>query len=178
MAAATDGHPENAAASAYGGLVAATVVAGRVAVRRLALDDEIVGVLVVPDRTLPTADARAALPDSVPFADAAFNLGRLGLLTAGLADRRQLLPEAFEDRLHQDARARLFPEAARLLAALADGGALGACWSGAGPSLLGLATAATSGAVAEAAGAALSATGVPGRIIVAGVDHAGVVVSS
>lgn len=172
---AVDGHPENAAASAYGGLVAATAIEGRVAVRRLALDDELIAVLVVPDQHLPTAEARAALPASVPFADATFNLGRLGLLVAGLADRRQLLPEAFEDRLHQTARGRLFPEAARLLAALRHGGALGACWSGAGPSLLGLCARSSAAEVAEAAGAALSDAGVAGRVVVAGVDHRGVV---
>ena len=60
--------------------------------------------VVVPDRPLPTAAARAVLPATVPHADAAFNLGRMGLLIAGLADRTVLLPEAGEDRLHQDAR--------------------------------------------------------------------------
>ncbi len=43
-------------------------------------------VAVVPDRQLATSRARGTLPDTVPHEDAAFNLGRLGLLVAGLAD--------------------------------------------------------------------------------------------
>jgi len=133
---AIDGHPENAAASTFGGLVAATTVAGRPVHRRLALDPALRFVIVIPDRPLATAAARAALPAVVPHADAAFNLGRMGLLVAGLSDHRALLPEATEDRLHQSARAALFPEAPALLAGLRAAGALASCWSGAGPSLL------------------------------------------
>lgn len=136
VGAAVDGHPENAAASAYGGLVAATTVAGKPVARRLGLDPQLAFVVLVPDRTLLTKDARAALPAEVHHADAAFNLGRMGLLVAGLADRTQLLAEACEDRLHQEARASLFPEAAQLLAGLREAGAIASCWSGAGPSLL------------------------------------------
>ena len=66
------------------------------------LDPGLRFVVVVPARQLPTAAARAVLPATVPHADAAFNLGRMGLLIAGLADRTVLLPEAGEDRLHQE----------------------------------------------------------------------------
>ncbi len=75
----------------------------------------------------------------VPFADAVTNLGRLGILLAGLADASQLVAAAGgEDRLHQSARTELFPEAPELLATLLAGGATVATWSGAGPSLLGI----------------------------------------
>src|SRR3712207_6851744 len=40
-------------------------------------------------------------PASVLHGDASFNLGRLALLIAGLADVDQLVPAAMEDRLHQ-----------------------------------------------------------------------------
>lgn len=136
VAAAVDGHPENAAASLLGGLVTATVVNERPMAARLRLDPALVFVVLVPSRRLATEQARAALPAQVPHADAAFNLGRMGLLLAGLADRRVLVPEASEDRLHQRARGELFPEAAGLLSGLLGAGALAACWSGAGPSLL------------------------------------------
>ena len=59
-------------------------------------------------------------------------------MLAGLADHRLLIREAAEDRLHQDYRSPLFPEAPQLLAGLLAGGALAACWSGAGPTLLGI----------------------------------------
>ncbi|MDQ3569762.1 MAG: homoserine kinase [Actinomycetota bacterium] len=136
VAAAADGHPENAAASVLGGLVTATVVGGRPVASRLLLDPALAFVVLVPSRSLPTEQARSALPSEVPYADATFNLGRMGLLLAGLADRRLLVPEAAEDRLHQGARAVLFPEAPELMARLIAAGARATCWSGAGPSLL------------------------------------------
>ena len=139
VGAAADGHPENAAASVLGGLVTATVVDGRALAARLPLDPALAFVVLVPSRRLATEQARAALPARVAHSDAAFNLGRMGLLLAGLADRRLLVPEAADDRLHQPARGQLFPEAARLLAGLLDAGAMAACWSGAGPSLLAVA---------------------------------------
>lgn len=177
VAVAVDGHPENAAASVLGGLVAATLVEGRPVVRRLRLDPGLRFVVVVPDRQLATREARAALPASVPFADAVFNLGRLGLLVAGLADRLALVPGAGEDRLHQDARGRLFPEATGILGALREAGAVVVCWSGAGPSLLGVCTSAeVAVAVREAGAAALEAAKLPGQAIELAADLDGLVV--
>jgi homoserine kinase len=175
VAARVDGHPENAAASVVGGLVAAGTVAGKPRAARLPLDPSLVAVVVVPDRTLPTVEARQVLPDRVDRQDAAFNLGRMGLLLAGLADRRVLVSEATEDRLHQEYRSALFPEAPGLLAALVDGGALAACWSGAGPSLLGVTTAAEAPSVRAAARVAMDAAGVPGQVLVLRPDLVGLV---
>jgi homoserine kinase len=161
----TDGHPENAAASTLGGLVAATVVDGRPVARRLSLDPGLRGVLVIPERPLATVEARGALPPTVPHGDAAFNLGRLAVLVAGLADRRQLVAEAFDDRLHQEARTRLFPESAALLRGLRDAGALGACWSGAGPTLLAVVDEGAVPAVSAAAEGLVEAAGVAARVV-------------
>jgi homoserine kinase len=174
--AAVDGHPENAAASAFGGLVVATSIGSRPVYRRLALDAGLRFLFVVPDRTLETKAARAALPEQVPHADAAFNLGRMGLLIAGLADRRVLLPEAADDRLHQTARAALFPEAPAILAGLRAAGALTSCWSGAGPSLLGVCEAASAAAVAEAARRLLDRENVAGEVRLLEADLRGVTV--
>jgi homoserine kinase len=176
VAARVDGHPENAGASFAGGLVTATTVEGAPVVSRLPLDDALAFVVLVPDRTLPTAEARAALPAHVPHRDAAFNLGRAGLLMAGMADHTRLAPEAMEDRLHQPYRAALFPESAALLAGLAGAGALSACWSGAGPSLLAVCTHDTAGAVRDAGESLLREHGVPGRALRLEADLEGLVV--
>jgi homoserine kinase len=174
---AVDGHPENAAASAFGGLITATNVGNRPVYRRLALDAGLRFLFVIPDRTLATEAARAALPEQVPHTDAAFNLGRMGLLIAGLADRRVLLPEAGDDRLHQTARAALFPEAPAILAGLRAAGALTSCWSGAGPSLLAVCETASAGAVAGAAQRLLDGEGVAGEVRLLDADLRGVTVS-
>lgn len=176
VAARIDGHPENAAASVVGGLVGATLVKGAVRAVRLPLDGELVFVVVVPDRPLPTARARQALPNEVKRTDATFNLGRMALLLAGLADRSLLIREATEDRLHQDYRSPLFPEAPQLLARLHEAGALATCWSGAGPSVLGICAAVEGVGIRAVAEAAMGEVGVHGRVLLLRTDLEGLVV--
>ena len=175
VAARVDGHPENAAASVLGGLVAATMVEGRPVARKLALDPGLRFVVVVPDRPLPTAEARAALPLSVPLTDAAANLGRMGLLIAGLADRSQLIAEATGDRLHQAARTPLFPESEVLLACLLDAGARAASWSGAGPTMVGICDSEKAAAVAEAASRTMNSLQLAGRTLLLEADTGGLI---
>ncbi|MHB8220141.1 MAG: homoserine kinase [Acidimicrobiales bacterium] len=175
IAAHVDGHPENAAASVVGGLVVAGIVRGAVRVAKVPMDPALALVAVVPDRSLPTAKARQVLPAQVSREDAAFNLGRMGMLLAGLADHRVLVREAAEDRLHQDYRAPLFPEAPMILSGLLDGGALAVCWSGAGPTLLGICTGTQAPSVRRAGEAALDDAGVPGRVFVMKPDRIGLV---
>ena len=175
VAAAYDGHPENAAASAFGGLVTATSVGGAPVHAALPLADALELVAVVPDRNLATPEARGVLPERLSREDAVFNLGRLGLLLAGLADPAALVPAATEDRIHQPARTALFPEAPVLLAALVDAGALAACWSGAGPTLIGFVTPETAEPVRAGAGAALAAAGIEGRVLSLRADRRGLV---
>src|SRR5687768_16763126 len=55
VAAAVDGHPENAAASVLGGLVTATTIEGAPLAARLPLDDHLRFVVLVPTRPLATA---------------------------------------------------------------------------------------------------------------------------
>jgi homoserine kinase len=176
VAARVDGHPENAAASVVGGLVAATTVKGAVRAVRMPLDVGLVFVALVPDRSLATSKARQALPQQVVRADATFNLGRLTLLLAGLADRSLLIREATEDRLHQDYRSPMFPEAPQLLARLVEAGALAACWSGAGPTLLGICDGGVGESVRTKAQAAMAEVGVPGRAVVLRPDLEGLII--
>jgi homoserine kinase len=171
---AVDGHPENAGASALGGLVATAVVDGHPVARRLKLDPDLRYVVVVPHRELATTTARAVLPKTVPFTDATFNLGRLSLLVAGLADRHQLLATAGDDRLHQQPRSELFPEAPAILKGLREAGALTSCWSGAGPSLLGICGSDEAVAVADAAKSLIEHNDVGGSVLLLQADLSGV----
>ena len=173
---AVDGHPEPAAASARGGLVVAAVVDGAPVARHLRLDPDIRFVVVVPDKQLATSRARGTLPEMVPHEDAAFNLGRLGLLVAGLAAHTQLLAAAGDDRLHQDQRRPLFPEAPELLAGLREAGALTSCWSGAGSSVLGICNVDDAGAVAVSARSLMAQLGLDGEVLELEADLGGTVV--
>jgi homoserine kinase len=175
IGAQEDGHPENAAASFVGGLVVATKVRGAVRAVEMPLDPLIAIVAIVPDRPLSTARARQALPHQVGIVDATFNLGRFGLLLAGLADHRMLSREAGEDRLHQDYRSPLFPEAPKLLNGLLSAGALMACWSGAGPTLLGVTTVDAAQTLRENATVAMEEAGVVGEVLLLHPERAGLV---
>lgn len=175
VAAAYDGHPENAAASVFGGLVAAASVDGRPVYAPLPLSEQLAFVVIIPDRDLATPESRAVLPETLTRADTVFNLGRMGLLVAGLADPDSLVPQATDDRIHQPARTTMFPEAPRLLGALVGAGALAASWSGAGPALIGFVRAGSAVSASAAARAALEAAGVPGRVAVFQADRRGIV---
>ena len=175
VATAYDGHAENAAASVFGGLVAATMVAGQPAHAALPLSEELAFVALVPDRNLATPEARGVLPETLTLADTVFNLGRMGLLVAGLADPGSLVPEAMDDRIHQPARTALFPEAPDLLRALVESGALAAGWSGAGPTLVGIVREGTAATVLAGAEAALASAGIGGTAMILRADRRGIV---
>ena len=100
---------------------------------------DLCAVVFIPEATALTRAARAALPPTVPHADAAFNLAAAGGLVLGLhmGDAR-LIAAGMHDRLHEPYRARLFPHLEPMTAAARAAGALGACLSGAGPSVLAL----------------------------------------
>lgn len=137
VAARLDGHPENAAASVLGGLVAATTLDdGSPWAVQLPLDEDASFVVLVPDRPLSTLKARASLPPHVAHGDAARNVSRTGVLIGALADLSLFRPGLMDDCLHQPYRLTLMPEAERLIEAMVRAGALGAAWSGAGPSIV------------------------------------------
>lgn len=176
IAADIDGHAENAAASLLGGLVAASLSPERgVIARKLPLDEAWRFVVVVPEEELSTEEARLALPESASFSDIVHNLNALGLLIAGLGDHREFVAWSMNDTLHQPYRAPLLAFADELLARLVESGAAGSCWSGAGPSMLGLVTNETANDVAVAAKEFLHARSIPGEVYLLDADRAGLV---
>jgi homoserine kinase len=133
LAAELEGHPDNVAAALRGGFV----VCDGTRVHRFEPPMGLEAVLVVPNETLATAQARSALPAHVPLADAVFNVAHAAILVLGLASGDwELIGEGLRDRLHQPFRAELYPRSAELLERAAALGALGATISGAGPSVL------------------------------------------
>jgi homoserine kinase len=169
-----DGHPENAAASSFGGLVVAADVGGTPISRHLELDPGLRFVALIPEVELLTSAARAALPDVVSRQDVIFNLGRMGLLIAGLADRSQLVAAAGDDRIHQGPRSALFPQAPALLAGLREAGALTSFWSGAGSTILAVCDQEVAPQVAGSAEQLLLVHSVPGQVRVLEADNGGI----
>lgn len=137
LATILEGHPENAAAALYGGFVVAVRTDRRPSAVRFDPPEELLVVLFIPDRQLETPRMRGVLPESVPHRDAVHNVGRASLTVAAMASGRlDLLAVATDDRLHEPYRAAVFPELPGLIAAARAAGALGACLSGAGSSIL------------------------------------------
>ncbi len=136
-AAQIEGHPDNVAACVLGSIVASAIDAGGVArAVRLELPAIYDVAVVVPDFLLPTAAARAVLPDQYSRQDAVFNVQRSALLIAALATgTTNAFPAAFEDRMHQPYRYALVPGLEEIVNLRAPG-LLGCALSGAGPSIL------------------------------------------
>ena len=137
-----EGHADNVAAALMGGFVVTFTRGDGTRCRgaqALAEDDS-------PDRGHAEREAgnkkiarRAAA--NVSRADAVHNLQRTALFVAALEERRyELLWDAMQDRLHQTARQSLIPGLAEALAMPRMPGLLGVALSGAGPSVIALAT--------------------------------------
>src|SRR5215213_3325667 len=133
-----EGHPDNVAASLYGGFLASTICSdGNVISAKFDWPAHIRVVVVSPHSQLSTHVARAALPQTVSRQDAVHNLQRTALFTAAIAQQRyDLLWEAMRDRLHQQHREALVPGSAEALALPRMRGLLGVALSGAGPSII------------------------------------------
>ncbi len=146
LAVEIEGHPDNVSAALDGGFV---ICEGGGA-HRFEPPMGLEAVLVVPDEAVRTSEARAALPGSVPMADAVFNVAAASTLTLGLATGDwELVAAGLADRLHQPHRAHLYPRSAQLVRDAASLGALGATVSGAGPTVLVWCTFETTGRVIE-----------------------------
>jgi homoserine kinase len=133
LATEIEGHPDNVAASLLGGLV----ICDGADVRRLEMPADLAAVLLIPNKAVRTSLAREAVPETVPIADAVYNVAHAAKLVAGLAGADfELIAAGLGDRLHQPYRAHLYPRSAEVVAQAADHGALGATISGAGPTVL------------------------------------------
>ncbi|KAG6884860.1 hypothetical protein C0993_007725 [Termitomyces sp. T159_Od127] len=101
---------------------------------------------IIPRFELSTARAREVLPAAYSRKDLVFNLQRLAVLTTALGQSPpdpDLIYEAMKDRVHQPYRRSLvpgLPEVTSRITPATHPGLLGICLSGAGPTVLALAT--------------------------------------
>lgn len=179
LAAAAEGHADNAAAALLGGFCVVSRASGSLDAVRLEPPARLRVALLIPERPLSTADMRAALPREVPFESAVHNVGAVALTVAAMATGRlEMLRGGTLDQLHEPYRAAVYPELPTLVAAARDAGALGACLSGAGSTIIAFAD---SDLAAEAVASALreqaARLGLPGRTHVGRPRAAGASVS-
>jgi homoserine kinase len=141
-AAEMEGHADNVGAALLGGFVVTfTRADGTVVAVRKRWPKMIRLIVVTPMTTLETKKSRAVLKPNVSRADAVHNLQRTALFVAAVEERRfDLLWDAMQDRLHQSDRQTLIPGLGDVLAMPRMPGLLGVALSGAGPSVIALAT--------------------------------------
>ncbi|KAK6458823.1 homoserine kinase [Scheffersomyces xylosifermentans] len=103
-------------------------------------------VTIIPNFEVSTDSSRAVLPESYTREDVVYNLQRLAILTTALTQEtpnNKLIYEAMKDRVHQPYRSGLIPGLQKVLASVTPDthpGLCGICLSGAGPTILCLAT--------------------------------------
>lgn len=170
IATEMDGHPDNAAAAVFGGLVLADASGG---VHRLPWHVTLQAIVAVPDEPFATSHARRLLPTVYDADVVARSIARVAALTAGLVGGdAALLAEAAGDEIHEAPRAESRPDVAELIAVARAAGAVHAAWSGAGPSMLALVGA---GELERVADALRRCLGSGGTVLVPGIATTGVI---
>lgn len=136
IASTLEGHPDNVAASLYGGLVISVQEDKHIHTIQLKCDPALHVVLAIPEFTLSTQKARNILPKTVDFSDAIYNISRSSLLVACVATGQlEMLSTAMKDKLHQPYRSTLIPGFDDVVEAALSAGALSIALSGAGPTI-------------------------------------------
>lgn len=136
-AVALEGHPDNAAPSLLGGLVAVTWTDAGPLALRLPLSKRVAFAFAAPAVEVSTQRARAALPQHVPHSAATRNLGRVAALLHGLAmGDPAAVAAGFGDELHVPYRLPLIPRGSAVMEAAVDAGAWAATISGSGSGIV------------------------------------------
>jgi homoserine kinase len=92
---------------------------------------------IIPDFTLSTKEARAVLPDKIPYKDGVFNVGRVSLLIAALANGNfDMFKFACKDRLHEIYRGGLIGNYNEIIEESSRLNSLCVFLSGAGPTIM------------------------------------------
>ena len=140
LAAELEGHPDNVAASLFGGLVIVGREGKDFRWLRLEVPENLKVVVAIPEKRLSTQRARDILPEKISLSDAVFNLSRVAMLVSSLISGRwQYLAVSTQDRLHQPYRSSLVPGMEEVFEAALKEGARGAFLSGAGSTVAALA---------------------------------------
>ena len=140
LADAIEGHPDNVAPALFGGCQVVIRSGDRLLSVPCPVDEKFRAVLLVPNVEIPTDEARAVMPKSVPMQDAVHNIGRAALLALALSrGDAPFLALATQDVLHQPYRSTLFPPMSGIFDAAMQAGARGVFLSGSGSTILALA---------------------------------------
>ncbi|MGE7876168.1 homoserine kinase [Peribacillus muralis] len=146
-----EGHPDNAGASVHGGLVVGLHTERRTDVVSFPIEGVKV-IAVIPDFELMTEDSRNVLPASLPYKDAIAGSAAANVLVAAVLTKDwKLVGDMMQsDRFHQPYREELVPHLTLIEEIVLQEGGFGTALSGAGPTVLSLASTEKSAAVLKA----------------------------
>jgi len=166
IATAIEGHPDNVAPAVFGGAVLSVHTPAGLVTAALRVAPGIELLIALPPFPNDTKAARAALPHTVPHADAAVAAGRAAALVQGLASGDgALLGAGLDDVLHVPFRRGRIPGYDAVVGAAKGAGAFGATLSGAGSAILAIAPRERSAAVGAAMLAAWDDFGIEAELI-------------
>jgi len=177
LAARLEGHPDNAAASLFGGLVIVGPDGNNLKCLKLDIPRGLKVVVVIPEITVSTQKARKVLPQNVPFFDAVFDLSRVAMLVSSLIKGKwECLALATEDRLHQPYRKALLPGMDEVFDSARRAGARGVFLSGAGSGIAALVDQ-NEGKIGRAMREAFLRKGLESKVMVLEIDNKGALIS-
>lgn len=141
IANSMEGHPDNVAPATYGGLTSSIIVHDKAITNSVPVGNDLSFITVSPEIEVSTEEARQALPDTIDYKSAVFNVSRVSfLLSSFFTKRYEYLKYSLQDKLHVPYRIRLIPHGQDVLDAATAAGALGSTISGSGSTLIAFAT--------------------------------------
>jgi homoserine kinase len=146
-----EGHADNVAPAVFGGANLVLHGLDGLIVTPLPIHESLALVFAVPDFTVETKRARAALPATLPHSEAVRAAAKSAALVHGLAHADpRLLAAGLDDVLHVPFRRSLVPGYDDVTEAARQAGAYGATLSGSGPTVVAVATPAGAAVIGEA----------------------------
>jgi len=138
IASEIEGHPDNVSAAVFGGLcVSVSDSECSYYSHTHKVSDEVTVLMLIPDNSQSTHEARRVLPQMISMKSAIFNMSRTSLLASSfIKGDYSLLKQLMEDRIHQKARYALYPRSRALMEELGRIGKCACAISGAGPAVI------------------------------------------
>lgn len=132
-----EGHPDNVTPAVTGGMAVAVKNRGIKYINFPINNQKLSFAVYIPNFSLRTKVARAALPELASYRDASYNIGRAAMLTSAmLTENYELLSTALQDRLHQYYRKRLIGGSSKVFYEAEKCGAIGTYISGSGSAMV------------------------------------------
>ena len=132
-----EGHSDNIVPALNGGFNITIIENNKIIFKKISVDESLKIIVVIPEIKIKTKEARKILPTEITREDAIFNLSRASLLTASLITMDySYLSLSFQDRLHQNYRAKLIPGFYDVVNSAYKEGSLGVALSGSGSSII------------------------------------------